>query len=461
VTGLGESVAARIGRFSGELLLPGAPGYEDARRVHNGMIDKHPALIARCRDTADVAAAVDAARESGAELSVRGGGHNVAGRAVTDSGVMVDLALMRDVAVDPARRLARAGGGATWGLLDRATQQHGLAVTGGMISSTGIAGLTLGGGLGWLMGRYGLTVDNLVSAEVVTANGAVVTASDAFHPDLFWALRGGGGNFGVVCSFEYRLHAVGPSVTGIRVVHPFDRAEDVLRLYRDLTTDGPDDLTMNAALAHAPDGRGTKVAAIVGCHIGTPEQAHRDLEPLRRTGSPLVVEIGPMPYVTVNSFLDPGYPRGALNYWKSSFLRDLGDTAIETIVDAYRSCPSPGSSFVLENLHGQVTRVPVEATAVPHRQHGYNFLITSVWHDADTSERNVDWTRQAFARVHPFTSSRRYVNYIADDEAGDDAVREAYGPNYARLVEVKRAYDPANLFCLNQNIRPPAGEGRP
>jgi FAD/FMN-containing dehydrogenase len=365
------------------------------------------------------------------------------------------------VAVDPARRLARAGGGATWGLLDRATQQHGLAVTGGMISSTGIAGLTLGGGLGWLMGRYGLTVDNLVSAEVVTADGAVVTASDASHPDLFWALRGGGGNFGVVCSFEYRLHAVGPSVTGIRVVHPFDRAEDVLRLYRDLTTDGPDDLTMNAALAHAPDGRGTKVAAIVGCHIGTPVQADRDLEPLRRTGSPLVVEIGPMPYVTVNSFLDPGYPRGALNYWKSSFLRDLGDTAIETIVDAYRSCPSPGSSFVLENLHGQVTRVPVEATAVPHRQHGYNFLITSVWHDADTSERNVDWTRQAFARVHPFTSSRRYVNYIADDEAGDDAVREAYGPNYARLVEVKRAYDPANLFCLNQNIRPPAGEGRP
>jgi FAD/FMN-containing dehydrogenase len=419
------------------------------------MIDKRPALIARCRGADDIARAVLIGGEAGLELSVRGGGHNVAGRAVTDGGIMIDLSGMRSVQVDAEKGTARAQGGATWGDVDRATQRHGLAVTGGMISTTGIGGLTLGGGLGWLMGKHGLTVDSLLAAQVVTANGAALIASEAENADLFWGLRGGGGNFGAVSWFEYRLHSVGPVVTGVQLAYPFAEAAGVLELYRDVTTDGPDELTLNAGLLHAPDGSGTKIAVIGGCHIGPPEQAERDLLPMRSFGSPLVANVGPMEYTTVNSLLDPAYPRGALNYWKSSFLRSLSDEAIETIVAAFADCPSPMSAFVLENLHGEVTRTPVHATAVPHREHGYNFLITSVWADPAATERNVEWTRAAFETVAPHTAARRYVNYIADDELGDSPVREAYGPNYARLVQLKARYDPANLFRLNQNIRPP------
>jgi FAD/FMN-containing dehydrogenase len=454
-----ETMTGSLRGFRGELLLPGGARYEKARRVHNGMIDKRPALIARCRGAADIARAVGVARDAGIELSVKGGGHNVAGRAVTDGGLMIDLSGMRSVSVDAKARTARAEGGATWGDVDRATQRHGLAVTGGMISTTGIGGLTLGGGLGWLMGRYGLTVDNLLSAEVVTADGATLVASETTEPDLFWAIRGGGGNFGVVSWFEYRLHPVGPVVTGVQMAYPFAAAVEVLELYRELTADGPDDLTVNAGLLHAPDGSGDKVAVIGGCHIGPATQAERDLEPLRSFGSPVVANLGPMEYTAVNSLLDAAYPRGALNYWKSSFLRDLSDDAIETIVAAFADCPSPMTAFVLENLHGEVTRVPVAATAVPHREHGYNFLITSVWANPQATERNVDWTRAAFQAVAPHTTARRYVNYIADDEVGDGPVREAYGENYARLVEAKGRYDPTNLFRLNQNIPPPRAAG--
>jgi FAD/FMN-containing dehydrogenase len=435
--------------------VPGDAGYEEARRVHNGMIDKRPALIARCSGVDDITRAVVIGGEAGMELSVRGGGHNVAGRAVTDGGIMIDLSAMRTVQVDAEKRTARAQGGATWGDVDRATQRHGLAVTGGMISTTGIGGLTLGGGLGWLMGKHGLTVDSLLAAQLVTANGATLVASEVENADLFWGLRGGGGNFGAVSWFEYRLHSVGPVVTGVQLAYPFATAVEVLELYREVTTDGPDDLTLNAGLLHAPDGSGTKIAVIGGCHIGPADQAERDLERLRSFGSPLVANVGPMEYTIVNSLLDAAYPRGALNYWKSSFLRSLSDDAIETIVAAFADCPSPMSAFVFENLHGEVTRLPVDATAVPHRERGYNFLITSVWADPAATEQNVDWTRAAFETVAPHTAARRYVNYIADDELGDGPVREAYGPNYARLVELKARYDPANLFRLNQNIRPP------
>jgi FAD/FMN-containing dehydrogenase len=447
--------ASAFDQFAGELVRPGDAAYEAARRIHNGLIDKHPSLIARCRTTADIVSAVNVARDTSIELSVRGGGHNVAGRAVTEGGLMLDLSDMRAVEVDHASRTARAQGGTTWSILDRETQRWGLAVTGGMISSTGIGGLTLGGGLGWLMGRHGLTVDNLLSCDIVVADGSVLTASADERPDLFWALRGGGGNFGVVSSFLYRLYPVGPVVTGFRVAYPFSQAAEMLRFYRDYTADGPDDLTINAALTHLPDGSGAKIAAVVGCHIGTTEEAERDLAPLRSFGTPLNVELGPMEYTTVNSLLDPAYPRGALNYWKSSFLHELSDEAIDAIVAAFGDCPSPASAFVLENLHGQVTRVPVDATAVPHREHGYNFLITSVWHDPSANEENIEWTREAFAAMRQFTAARRYVNYIADDEDGEGPVREAYGPNYARLAEVKGTYDRANLFRLNQNIRPP------
>lgn len=442
--------------FSGELLRPGDEGYDQARRVHNGMIDKHPGLIARCRGVADIVAAVNHARDHGAEISIRGGGHNVAGRAVTEGGVMIDLSLMRGIQVDRAGHSVHAQGGVTWGELNRETQLHGLAVTGGTISTTGIAGLTLGGGLGWLMGKHGIAADNLLSAEVVTASGGVLTASETENPDLFWALRGGGGNFGVVSSFEYRLHPVGPIVTGGLAIHPFSDAAAVLRFFRDFTAAGPDELGVIGALIHAPDGSGMKLAALVVCHVGSHSQAQEDLAELLAFGSPLDVQIGPMPYSMVNTLLDAGFPRGALNYWKSSFLSELSDAAIETTVAQFAKCTSsPMSAIVLEHLHGAVTRVPVDATAVPHRSEGYDFLIVSEWMDPATTDDNLAWTRDAFSAMQPFTANQlRYVNYLDEDDMGDDPARAAYGPNYEQLVQVKNAYDPANLFRMNTNITP-------
>jgi FAD/FMN-containing dehydrogenase len=443
--------------FSGEQLRPGEDGYEEARRVHNGMIDKHPALIARCRGVADIVAAVNYAREQGAEISIRGGGHNVAGRAVTEGGVMIDLSLMRGIHIDPAGRSARAQGGVTWGELNRETQLHGLAVTGGTISTTGIAGLTLGGGLGWLMGKHGIAADNLVSAEVVTANGAVLTASESDNPDLFWALRGGGGNFGVVSSFEYRLYPVGPTITGGLAIHPFSDAAAVLRFFRDFTAAGPDELGVIGALIHAPDGSGAKLAALVVCHIGSQAKAQEDLAELLAFGSPLDVQIGPMPYSVVNTLLDAGFPKGALNYWKASFLSELSDEAIETAVTQFANCPSPMSAVVVEHLHGAVTRVAVGATAVPHRSEGYDFLIVSEWIDPAGTNANLAWTREAFATMQPFTANQlRYVNYLDEDDMHDESTRAAYGPNYDRLVQIKNAYDPENLFHMNTNITPSA-----
>jgi FAD/FMN-containing dehydrogenase len=441
-------------RLTGALLRPGDPGYEDARRVHNGMIDKRPALIARCRGVDHVVEAVRLGREQGLELSIRGGGHNVAGTAVTDGGLMIDLAEMRDVQVDPGAQRARVLGGATWGDVDRATQAHGLAVTGGMISSTGVAGLTLGGGLGWLMGRHGLTVDNLVGADLVTADAQRLHASADEHPALFWALRGGGGNFGVVWQLDFDVHPVGPLVTAVRAAWPLASAQEVLALYREITTGAPDDLTMNAALLHDPEGSGTPLVGIIGCHLGSPEDVERDVGALRALGGAAVFEIWQEQYTVVNSLIDPNYPRGALNYWKSRFLRELSDEVIDAMVARFETCPSTTTSFVIENPHGAVARVPVDATAVPHRQAGYNFLITSVWYDPAASDENVAWTRAAFADLEPFTEQRAYSNYLDADEVQSDPVRAAFGPNYDRLVEIKNAYDPDNVFHLNQNIRP-------
>jgi FAD/FMN-containing dehydrogenase len=442
--------------FSGELLRPGDEGYEDARRIHNGMIDKHPGLIARCRGVADIVAAVGHARDQEAEISICGGGHNVAGRAVTEGGVMIDLSLMRGIHVDPAGRSARAQGGVTWSELNRETQLHGLAVTGGTISTTGIAGLTLGGGLGWLMGKYGLAADNLISAEIVTADGRVLTASEAENTDLLWALRGGGGNFGVVSSFEYRLHPVGPTITGGLAIHPFSDAAAVLRFFRDFTAAVPDELGVIGALIHAPDGSGTKLAALVVCHAGGQSQAQEDLAELLAFGSPLDVQIGPMPYSAVNTMLDAGFPRGALSYWKSSFLGELSDAAIDSTVAQFANCTSsPMSAVVIEHLHGAVTRVPADATAVPHRSEGYDFLVISQWMDPATTDDNVAWARDAYAAMQPFTANQlRYVNYLDEDDMRHDPARAAYGPNYDRLVQVKNAYDPDNLFRMNTNITP-------
>jgi FAD/FMN-containing dehydrogenase len=453
MAGIDESrIASLASTFLGALLRPGDDGYDEARRIHNGLIDKRPALIARCRGTVDIVDALALARDAGLEVSVRGGGHNVAGRAVTNGGVMIDLSLMKGVYVDPEKRTVRAQGGVTWREFNREAGLHGLATTGGAVSTTGIAGLTLGGGLGWLMGKHGLAADNLLSVELVTAGGDVLTASPKEHPDLFWALRGGGGNFGVAASLEYQLHPLSQVVGGL-VVHPFTAAKDVFRFYRDFTRSAPDDLTVFAVLAYVPDGSGVPMAAFALCHAGAPDQAMVDVKPLLEFGSPMMVQVGPMPYPVMNTLLDAGNPTGSLNYWKSSFIRSLDDEMLDPMIDAFAACPSPMTAVICEHFHGAVTRVGRSDTPVPHRDTGHNLVIASVWTDPTTTDANIAWTRATFAALQPFLVQERWLNYLADDEGGD-AVRAAYGPNYARLADVKRRYDPDNRFRLNHNIDP-------
>jgi len=438
--------------FSGRVLRPGDDTYEDARRVHNGLIDRRPALIARCQNAADVADAVRYARSAGLEICVRGGGHNVAGSAVIDDALMIDLSPMRGIYVDRAARTVRAQGGVIWRELNREAAVHGLAVTGGAVSTTGIAGYTLGGGLGWLMAKHGLAADNLLGVELVTADGDVLDVTEQSNPDLFWALRGGGGNFGIAASFEYRLHPL-QMVTGGLIAHPVDAAGDLLRFYRDAVASSSDDLTVFAVLGHAPDGSGMKLAGLVVFHAGTPEEAERELAPFRRWGSPLMVEVGPMPYPVMNTLLDAGYPTGSLNYWLSSFTSGLPDGLIDIAVERFATVPSPMSAILIEQFHGAVCRVGVTETAVPHREEGWNLLLPSVWMDPADTDANVAWTRETHAALTPHLTDRRWLNYLTDDQ-GAAALRGAYGPNYERLVEVKRKVDPENVFRHNQNIAP-------
>jgi FAD/FMN-containing dehydrogenase len=446
-----NDVAELSAHFSGVLLRSGASGYEDARRIHNGMIDRRPGLIARCLGTADIVDAVNFARTRSVELAVRGGVHNVAGRAVCDDGLMLDLSLMKGIHVDSVHRTAHAQGGVTWREFNRETQAHGLATTGGVISTTGIAGLTLGGGLGWLMAKYGLATDNLLSAEIITASGDIVRTNKDENADLFWALQGGGGNFGVVSWLEYRLHPVGP-VTGGLIVHSFDQARDVLRFFREITSSGlPDELTVFGALLHSPDG--AKIAAIVLCHCGSIHEAEAALRPIKNFGTAIMDTVGPTTYEATNMMLDAGFPRGALNYWKSNFVMKLTDQAIDTLISQFAACPSPMSALVLEHIHGAATRIGVNETAFPHRREGYNLLVVSQWLDRAENARNIAWGRESYDSMLPYFRSGRYVNYLGEDDA-EDAVAAAYGPNYSRLRELKTQYDPTNLFHLNQNIRP-------
>ena len=447
-----ELVQELGGRVSGAVLASGDAGYDDARAVYNGLIDRRPAVIVRCKATGDIVAAVELARRAGLELSVRGGGHNVAGRAVADGGLMISLADMNGVTVDPERRTATAQGGATWADLNAAAGEHGLAVTGGLISTTGVGGYTLGGGLGWLMAKFGLAADNLEAVELVTADGEVLEVDRASHPDLFWALRGGGGNFGVAASLTFRLHPV-ETITGGLIAHPVDAAPQLLRFYRDAVADASDDLSVFAGLVHAPDGSGTKLSALVVFHTGDPETAERDLAPFRSFGSPVLTEVGPMPYPVMNTLLDEAYPHGALNYWLSSFTQGLPDALIDTAVERFAAVPSPMTGILFEHFHGAVTRIGQSETAVPHREQGWNLLIPSVWTDPADTEANIGWTRETFAAFRPHFGTGRWLNYLGDDQA-DDAIRAAYGPNYDRLREVKRRYDPDNVFHLNHNIAP-------
>jgi FAD/FMN-containing dehydrogenase len=447
-----ELVRELEGRVSGPVVSPEQAGYDEARAIHNGLVDKRPALIVRCRATGDVVAALEFARGAGLEVSVRGGGHNVGGRAVTDGGLMISLADMKDVAVDPARATVTAQGGVTWGELNDAAGAHGLAVTGGVISTTGIAGYTLGGGLGWLMAKHGLAADNLLSVELVTAAGEVLDVDAESHPDLFWALRGGGGNFGVAASFTYRLHPVS-MVTGGLIAHPIEAAAELLRFYRDAVADASDELTVFAGLVHAPDGSGAKLAALVVFHAGDPDAAERELAPFKDFGSPVMVQVGPMPYPQMNTLLDAGYPAGALNYWLSSFTRGLPDALIDTAAERFATVPSAMGAMLFEHFHGAVTRIGESETAVPHREPGWNLLVPSVWTDPADTDANIRWTRETFAALGPQFATRRWLNYLGDDQ-GDDAIRAAYGPNYERLRDIKRHYDPDNVFHLNHNIAP-------
>jgi FAD/FMN-containing dehydrogenase len=440
--------------FTGQLLQSTDAGYDEARRVHNGLVDKRPALIARCQGTADVADAVKLARTVNLEIAVRGGGHNVAGKACVDDGLMIDLAPMKGIHVDPAARTARAQGGVLWKELNRETQVHGLATTGGVVSSTGIAGLTLGGGIGWLMPKYGLALDNLRSAEMVLADGRVVTASESENPDLFWGIRGGGGNFGIAASLEFALHPVGPLVNGGVVAHPFARAADVLRFFRETCASLPDEVMLVAGLQTAPDGSGAKLVGILGGHFGSLADGEAALRPVKEFGAPLMDAMGPIPYSVLNTLLDAGFPKGALNYWKASFLTDLSDDAIAVLIDRFNVCPSPMSNIVIEHFHGAASRVPVDQTACALRISGFNVAIISQWLDPADNDRQVAWARDTYAALEPHLRATRYLNYLAIDESGDGAASAAYGPNYARLQDLKTKYDPDNLFRGNVNIRP-------
>jgi FAD/FMN-containing dehydrogenase len=444
--------------FSGPLVTPDQAEYDEVRTVHNGFVDKRPALIARCRGVADIVAAVKFARANDLAVAVRGGGHNVSGRALIEGGLVIDLSLMKGIVVDPRQRTARAQGGVTWGEFNRETQVYGLATTGGAVSTTGIAGLTLGGGVGWLMGSHGMAVDNLRGAELVTSEGEVLTVNAGEHPDLFWAVRGGGGNFGIAASLEYQLHPVGPMIFGGPIFHAFSEADSVLRFYREFTRDIPDDLTVFGGLMHSPD-RAAKLAGLVTAYFGPADQADDVLRPVRSFGTPVMDGIGPLPYCQVNMLFDPALPRGARNYWKSSFLTDLTDAAIDAIVDAYAAVPSPMSALLFEHIHGAAVRVAPDATAFPHRINGFNMLILSQWADSNEDQRHVAWARESYASMQPFPREARYMNYLDHDDASQAAA--AYGANYARLQQIKAKYDPDNFFRQNLNVKPAADAGAP
>jgi len=439
----------------GHLLRPGDDNYDEARKIWNGMIDKRPALIVQAMGVADVIRAVNFARESGLLLAVRGGGHNVSGNAVCDGGLTLDLSLMRSVQVDPKRQSLRAEGGTLWRDLDREAETFGLATTGGLISSTGIAGLTLGGGLGWLMGSYGLACDNLLSVDLVTAAGELIKANASDNADLFWGLRGGGGNFGVAASLEYQLHPVGTMLGGL-IIHPLEQAPALFRFYEAFTRETPDALGSMLLFVTSPEG--ARVVAVAVCYNGPPEEGGAVLAPLRAFGSPLADTIGPMRYTQIQQMFDGGFPAGLQNYWRSNFLEHLNGDSIAAIAERFRDAPSPNAAIAIEQLGGAMARVSPEDTAFNHRTSRFNLLILGMWPDRHAKAENVKWVQSISEILAPNASSRVYVNYLG--QSGDEGVgrvEAAYGPEtYARLVALKSKHDPENLFRLNQNIRPTA-----
>jgi FAD/FMN-containing dehydrogenase len=451
-----RAVEALAAGLAGQVIRPGDARYDAARTVFNGMIDRRPGLVVRPANTEDVRRCIAFARERDLLLSVKGGGHSVQGYGVCDGGLTLDLSGMQGIAVDPARRTAVAGTGVTWGAFDAATQRHGLAVTGGRVPSTGIAGLTLGSGSGWLERKLGYTVDNLTACEIVTAKGDVLRASEQDHPDLFWGLRGGGGNFGVVTEFEYRLHPIGPIVYGGQFVFPRDPG--VLKAYRDFMERAPHDVCGAAALITAPHAdfvpepvRGTPVMGIIVCYTGKPEDGPRAFKPMLDL-KPALNLAQPMPYVEVQRLIEPANPPGLRNYWKADMYPELPDAAIETLMEAAAEPPSPWITVLVQPLGGAIHRVPDGVTAMGWRSAKWGLHILAMWERPEDDERTIAWVRDLDRAMKPWAQEASYLNYLMDE--GDARIRASFGTHYERIAALKATYDPANVFCLNQNIRP-------
>jgi FAD/FMN-containing dehydrogenase len=456
-----EVLEAFRASLRGPVMLPGDPGYDGARALWNGMIDRHPALIVRCAGTADVQTAVAFARLNGLPLAVRGGGHNIAGSALCDDGLVIDLSGMRHVLVDPRARHAWVGGGALLSDVDHETQACGLAVPLGINSTTGAGGLTLGGGFGWLSRMYGLTVDNLAGAEIVTADGQRRWAGPQEEPDLFWALRGGGGNFGVVTLFEFELHPVGPEVTAGLVVFPASQGREVMRRYRDFVDVLPDELSVWAVLRKAPplpflppEVHGTDMVALALCSPLAPDAVAPMLDQIRGFGQAVGEHVGAMPYEAWQKIFDPLLAPGARNYWKSHNFSHLSDEAIDVVLRYAGTLPTPQCEIFLGLIGGKANALPPGATAYPHRNVQFAMNVHGRWTDAADDDKVVGWAREFFAAAAPYAAGSVYINFLTQDEGA--RIREAYGANYDRLVEIKRRYDPDNLFHFNHNIRPDA-----
>ena len=455
-----DTVRYQLDGFGGELIGPGDAGYDEARKVFNGMVDRRPAVIARCTSAGDVAAAIRLARDNHLPLSVRGGGHGVTGSAVVDGGVCIDLRGMKGIEVDPVGRTVRAEGGVQWGEFDAATQAHGLAVTGGRHPDTGIAGLTLGSGSGWLERKFGYVCDNLVKAEMVTADGQQVIACETENPDLFWAIRGGGGNFGVVTAFHLRLHPLGPVVMGGALFYPGEMAAELARFYRDFMEAAPDELGGGMVFMTAPPVepfppamRGKPAVGIIVCYAGPIEAAAAVLAPLRAFGPPALDLVQPMPYLAVQKLTEGGNPIGVRNYWTADFYNELPDAALDTLVDWAQRRPSPIGSFVMAPGGGAVARVPDDATAFTQRQPKWNIHYLTMWFDPADDDRNIAFTRGVAGAMKPWATGRVYLNYIGDE--GQDRIESSFGSEkMARLRLAKAKWDPDNLFSHNQNIRP-------
>ncbi len=454
-----EALEALRAQLRGPLLAPGAPGYDEARAVWNGMYDRRPGLVIRCAGAADVRAGVRFAAERGLLLSVRGGGHNIAGSAVADGGLLLDLSPMRSVLVFPDARTARVEPGCLLGDVDRETQAFGLMTPLGINSTTGVAGLTLGGGFGWTSRRLGLTIDNLLSANVVTADGELRRASETENPDLFWAIRGGGGNFGVVTSFEFRLHPLGPEILAGLIVHPLAAAPDVLRAYRDIAAHAPDELACWAVLRKAPplpflapEWHGREILALAVCYTGPIAEGQLAVEPIRALGNPLADVVSPHVYTTWQTALDPLLTPGQRNYWKSHDFSGVADTLIDLLVDFAGRIPDPQTEIALAQLGGAIARVPEGDTAYAHRAAAWTMNVHGRWSDPGKDPECVGWARELFQAAAPLATGGVYVNFLTQEEGG--RIQAAYGANYDRLLQLKSRYDPANLFRVNMNIRP-------